>query len=193
MKGKRKLLIGVLVAAIIVVVVVLGLLTGHKKSKNTTTASVSTATVGKPITTVNKPNPAARKINLSAILANLQKQYPTVQQTYIYSQSRDPNGVLGKPGFYTAGAEFYDTRTGSAPSDKAFGNDSGGAIEVYQSAGNAAYRVKYLQQFQGNGALDPGAFKQVGNVVVRASSQYTAVEQQQVADYLAAQVQAQQS
>lgn len=132
-----------------------------------------------------------KHLNLDTLLANLKAKYPTVQQTYVYSQSQDPNGNLGKAGYYTAGAEFYDTRTNTSPDGNAFGADSGGAIEVYANSSDAAKRAAYLQQFQGNGALDPGAFKQVDNVVVRASSQYNASEQTDMISYLAAQVQAQ--
>jgi hypothetical protein len=124
-------------------------------------------------------------------LSNLKTKYPSVQQTYIYSENQDPNGNLGKVGYYTAGAEFYDTRTNTQPDSTAFGADSGGAIEVYANSSDATKRVAYLQQFQGNPTLDPGAFKQINNVVVRASSQYTASDQADMITYLASQVQAQ--
>jgi hypothetical protein len=79
---------------------------------------------------------------------------------------------------------LYDTRTNTQPDGTAFGADSGGAIEVYASSSDAAKRVAYGQQFQGNPALDPGALKQINNVVVRASSQYTAPEQADMINYL---------
>lgn len=137
----------------------------------------------------------AHKVNLTYAMASLQKKYPTVKQTYIYSESRDPNDNLKKPGYYTAGAEFYDTRTclpkedfgceGSFDCKGAFGADCGGAIEVYPSSSDASKRVSYLKTFQGKGFLDPGVTKQVDNVVIRASRFYTSSEQAQVLNYLA--------
>ena len=156
------------------------------KNKNTPTTTNTNST-----TSTTSGVQQQKQLNLNTLLANLKVKYPTIQQTYIYSQSQDPNGNLGKAGYYTAGAEFYDTRTNTSPDGNAFGADSGGAIEVYANSSDAAKRVAYLQQFQGDGALDPGAFKQVDNVVVRASSQYSASQQSDMINYLASQVQAQ--
>jgi len=136
-----------------------------------------------------KPQTTNKKIDLPTIMANLQKKFPTVQQTYIYTEQRDPNGNLGKAGYYVAGAEFYDTGTNTAPDGEAFGADSGGAIEVYASTADAIKRVDYLKQFQGDAALDPGAFKQVGVNVIRASSKYTKSQQDEVINYLTTQLQ----
>lgn len=129
-------------------------------------------------------------LNLEAILSNLESEYPTIEETYIYTEDRDPNDNLGKAGFYVAGAQFYDTRTETAPStdDPAFGTDSGGAIEVYANNDDAKNRIELLSQFQGDGFLDPGAFEQVDNVVIRVSTNYKASEQKEVLDFLVSQV-----
>jgi len=123
--------------------------------------------------------------DFNAVLTALKTKYPTIKDTYVYSENRDPNDNLGKAGFYLAGAEFYDTRTNTEPDVEAFGADSGGAIEAYANTSDAAKRVKYLKGFQGDSFLDPGAFKQVGKVVVRASSKYKGSEQSEMIDYLA--------
>jgi hypothetical protein len=173
-----------IVVVVIIVAAAVGgyLFVSHKN--NTKTPIVTNSNQASTPKTV-----ASKQLDLTTLLANLQKQYPTVQKTYVYSQSQDPNGNLGKAGYYTAGAEFYDTRTNTAPDGTAFGADSGGAIEVYSNSSDAAKRITYYQQFQGNPTLDPGAVKQVGDVVVRASSQYNATDQKQMIDYLVAQVQ----
>jgi hypothetical protein len=155
------------------------------KNKTTNTSTVATT----------KTSSAQKQLNLSLLLANLQKQYPTVQQTYIYSTNQDPNNELGKAGGYVSGAEFYDTRTNTPPSESesagstAFGADCGGAIEVYPNSSDAASRASYLESFQNDAALNPGAVKQVDNVVVRASENYTGPEQTDMINYLASQVQ----
>ncbi len=137
------------------------------------------------------PTPTPTKqVSLATVMTNLQKQFPTVTQTYIYSQAQDPNNELGKPGgYYIAGAEFYDTQTNTPPTVSAFGADSGGAIEVYANTSNAATRATYLEGFQSSPTLNPGAVKQVGVYVLRASENYTASQQTAVINFLTAQVQ----
>lgn len=163
---------------------------GTHKVKVTSNDSNQPATI-KPANKAATKTAANKQLDLNSLLVSLQKQHPTVEQSYVYTQSRDPNGNLSKAGYYNSGAEFYDTRTNTAPDGNAFGADSGGAIEVYSSADDAAKRIDYLKQFQGQPTLDPGAAKQVDKVVVRSSSKYNATDQKQVLDYLVAQVQSQ--
>lgn len=162
----------------------------HKVKVTSKDTSATTQPAPKTTQTVTKPA-TGKQLDLNTLLAGLQKQYPTVEQTYVYSQDKDPNGNLGKAGYYTSGAEFYDTRTSTAPDGPAFGADSGGAIEVYANSTDAKKRLDYLKQFQGQPTLDPGAAKQINNVIVRSSSKYNAAAQKQVLDYLVAQVQSQ--
>lgn len=156
------------------------------------TSNKNDNTQAKPTNKATTKPAVVKQLDLSAILVSLQKQYPTVQETYVYTQSKDPNGNLGKTGYYTAGAGFYDTRTNAAPVESsAFGVDPGGAIEVYANTNDAAKRVDYLKQFQGRPDLDQGAVEQFDNIVVRASSKYNTADQKQVLDYLIAQVKSQ--
>ena len=164
----------VILAAVLVGV---GIYLGTKKDTNKLTSTNQATTASTP-----------KQLDLNAVLSNLQKQFPTIQQTYVYSEQRDPNHNLGKSGYYVAGAEFYDGRTNTTPDGYAFGTDSGGAIEVYSNSSDAAKRIAYLQQFQGQAALDPGAFKQVGKIVIRASTNYTKSQQDEVIIYIASQV-----
>jgi hypothetical protein len=164
--------------SIIIVLVLVGLGAGAYFTLNKSSNEQPSSSSGSTNSTLNK------ELDLSSALTALKQKYPTVEDTYIYTESRDPNGNLGKAGFYVAGAEFYDTRTNTSPDGEAFGNDSGGAIEVYASASDAAKRAEYLKSFQGNALTDPGAFKQVGKVVIRVSSQYTASLQNEMLDYL---------
>lgn len=153
------------------------------------TKPMNLASTNPSTTTASSQTP--KQLDLDALLANLKSTYPTVQLTYIYTENQDPNNNLGKAGYYIAGAEFYDTRTNVQPDGVAFGADSGGAIEVYANSSEAAKRVAYLQQFQGEPMLDAGAVKQINNVMVRASHYYTASEQTDMINFLVSQVQAQ--
>lgn len=174
----------VVIAAVVIVaaVGVGGYFIFHKNNSPTTTTSTGTNQA--------TSSTASKQVNLATVMTNLQKQFPTVTQTYIYSQSQDPNNELGKAGgYYIAGAEFYDTQTNTPPDGSAFGADSGGAIEVYANTSDAAKRATYLESFQSDPTLNPGAVKQVGVYVLRASENYTASQQTAVINFLASQVQ----
>jgi hypothetical protein len=129
----------VVIAAVVIVVAagVGGYFAFHKNNSPTTSTGTNQTT----------SSTTSKQVNLATVMTNLQKQFPTVTQTYIYSQSQDPNSELGKAGgYYIAGAEFYDTQTNTPPTQSAFGADSGGAIEVYANTTDAAKRATYLER-----------------------------------------------
>jgi uncharacterized protein YxeA len=157
---------------------------GTKKNTSKNTPSTSSNTSSSQSTTT-----AQKQVDLSTVMASLKQKFPTITQTYIYSASQDPNNELGKPGgYYIAGAEFYDTKTNTPPDGSAFGADSGGAIEVYANTSDAAKRASYLEGFQSDPTLNPGAVKQDGVYVIRASQYYTAAQQNAVINYLVTQL-----
>ncbi|MBI2798553.1 hypothetical protein HYX70_04695 [Candidatus Saccharibacteria bacterium] len=180
-KKSNKTAIIVVIAIIVALLVVGGgayyFIWGNKTqvTTNNGTASVESNT--------NK-----KQLNVEQILANVKAKYPTVTEVKIYSEQNDPNNQLGKPGYYIAGGAFADSRAGGI-SDSNWGAEAGGSIEIYQTEADAAKRTEYLKQFQGNALLDPGAYKQIGVVIVRASSKLTASQQAEIVDYLASQVQ----
>lgn len=178
----------VLTVIIVIVLVAAAGVGGYVLGSNK--AEQSSNNNNEPSTSATVNEDKDEDLNLEAILSNLESEYPTIEETYIYTEDRDPNDNLGKEGFYVAGAQFYDTRTETAPSadDPAFGTDSGGAIEVYANNEDAKSRIELLSQFQGDGFLDPGAFEQVDNVVIRVSTNYKASEQKEVLDFLVSQV-----
>lgn len=128
-----------------------------------------------------KHSTSHKRLDLRAVLTELRAQIPTIQQTYIFTEQRDPNNNLGKPGYYIAGVAFHDTRLDpdADVSDPSFGADAGGEIEVYANDSDAAKRVESLKAFQGS-ILDPGAVARVSNVVVRASNYYTKSQQDEI-------------
>lgn len=157
---------------------------GTQNSKTVVVTSAQKPSSSQAATTKQK-----KEVDLVAAMNAVKAKFPTVEQSYIYTEQQDPNNNLGKPGYYVAGANFYDTRTSTPPDGAAFGTDSGGAIEVYSTSADAAKRADYLKSFQGNGMLDPGAYKQVGRFVLRASSKYTKSQQDEVLAFLVTQVQ----
>lgn len=87
-------------------------------------------------------NTSKKDIDLDNIMKMIKVQIPTVKETKIHNKNNDPNNNIGKPGYYIAGAAFYDERTGLGyPEDEDWGTDYGGSIEVYK---NVAQKVNYM-------------------------------------------------
>ena len=162
-----------------------------QSTDQTTTTPTSNNTTQQA--TVNTAPVVEQPLDLETIMGNVKTQFTTVQDTKIYTEENDPNdNQLGKPGFYTAGAAFWDTRTKFSEEYSeekgAWGVEAGGSIEVYATEQDAATRAAYLNQFAGNALLDPGALQQVGKVVVRASYKFTKSQQDEIIAFLAEQV-----
>lgn len=124
---------------------------------------------------------------LEQMMEQVKAEYPSVKDTKVCNQSNDPNGVLGKPMEYIACAVFHDERTGVAISTADWGTDAGGSIEVYAQEAQAAARSEELAKFQGT-ALNPGAYRQSGVYVVRASSKLPIDQQEEYINFLLTQV-----
>ena len=96
------------------------------------------------------------------------------------TEERDPNGMLGKDGGYTACVYFIfdgvpqETIPGEDAVTK--GTDGGGAVEVYRTAADALARCEYLAQFD-NTLLYTGSCAVVGTMVIRTSYVLTDEEQ----------------
>ena len=139
---------------------------------------------------VKKP----QELDLASIMEAVKAEFSTVQDTKVLTEENDPYGNLGKAGYYTAGAAFWDTRTEYSEAYKEeselgkWGASAGGMIEVYATDEEAKSRIEYMQAFVGNPLTEPGAFKQIGTVVIRASSELTATQQNEIMAFLEEQV-----
>lgn len=182
----------VIIVGVIIVAVAAGaggyaLMSRQDKNASTT----SNTTKEQPTQEVAKDN-KVKELNLDTTLADIKSEVPTVTESYVYSETRDPNGNLGKVGFYTSGANFCDSRTEVNPAEDdpsgAFGADCGGAIEVYANTDDAAKRMEYFKQFEGNAMLSPGASEQIDHIVIRASSKLSASEQTALLQTISSQV-----
>ena len=100
------------------------------------------------------------------------KNVKDITKTEAVTKSKDPNGLLGKEGGYTACIYFtvkdIDSSKikGESVVDK--GTDAGGAIEVYETLEYALNRCDYLSQFDGT-VLYSGSYAIIGTMVVRTS------------------------
>ncbi len=103
-----------------------------------------------------------------------------ITETGAVTKDRDPNGMLGKDGGYTACVYFtFDgVPQEEIPGDDviAKGTDGGGAVEVYRTAADALARCGYLAQFD-NTLLYTGSCAVVGTMVIRTSYALTDEEQ----------------
>lgn len=107
-------------------------------------------------------------------------QVEGITETAAVTKDRDPNGMLGKDGGYTACVYFtFDgVPQEEIPGDDviAKGTDGGGAVEVYRTAADALARCGYLAQFD-NTLLYTGSCAVVGTMVIRTSYALTDEEQ----------------
>ncbi|MBQ8187938.1 MAG: hypothetical protein IJ037_13885 [Clostridia bacterium] len=103
-----------------------------------------------------------------------------ITETAAVTKDRDPNGMLGKDGGYTACVYFtFDgVVQEEIPGEDviAKGTDGGGAVEVYRTAAEARTRCGYLAQFD-NTLLYTGSCAVVGTMVIRTSYALTDDEQ----------------
>lgn len=153
------------------------------KDEKTSTVASSTAETEK------EAKEAEKSVDIESILEAVKAKYNTVTETKVFTEANDPNETLGKPGSYVSGGAFYDTRTEyDIAGDESWGTDAGGSIEVFATEADAIKRAKYFSEFDQSSFLSPGAYKQVGNVVVRASSDYPKSIQDEVIAFLAKQV-----
>ena len=149
----------------------------------------------------NKPvgnstnNKASKQGNalVESVLDKVKAQVPTVEQTRVLTENTDGNNLLGKQGTYQYAGSFYDTRTKYEPSEELdgssdiskanYGVSAGGTIEVFANSSDAKKRYDYIQSL--NGTLGaPEADRQVGNVLLRVSENYTATQQKEMLDIM---------
>jgi len=92
-----------------------------------------------------------------------------------YSETTDPNNLLGRPGGYIEKCDWTDTRY-DQPSTGEPSDVVGGSIEVFDTPGLAMQRAQYLGAFAGQGMLSTGWTFLVpdnSNFVLRVDSDLT--------------------
>ena len=131
---------------------------------------------------------------IQATFDKLKTQVPTVTLARVFTESTDPNNLIGKAGQYQYGGAYYDTRTKYIPtvddngnsvaieSDN-YGTSAGGQIEIYANSQDAEARGEYLKEFQ-TGPIQVGAYRVEGITVFRVSENYTASQQVEMLDLM---------
>lgn len=173
----KRSVIAVIIIIILAVIGIGAFALTKNKDNSTNTSSTSSSTTNSSRT--NTPQPSGNA-EVQAVLNKVKSNTSTVTAIRVYTESTDPNNELGKQNQYQYAGSFYDTAAN--PPDAVTDNYStsdGGTIEIYATSADATARGAYLAQFQ-SGAIQAGAYKVVGNVVLRVSENYTASQQQQM-------------
>lgn len=204
-KLKRFIKIYLIVAAALAVILIIVLVATSSHSQEVKTAQT-------PSTASAQPALSPTDVKLTTILDNLRKQYPNVNDSYIFTASKDGGGLTGglnKPGDYIAGAAFCDTydtfyttkdTDDSGGSKNAYGFECGGTIEVYDSVAAASNILSYLktvttepntQQCLTNHGNSECSYAQVGDVLIHISDMYSDDQQASLLKFISAQITAQ--
>lgn len=159
---------------------------GNNKNTSNNASTTTSSKTNAPATT--STNTASTKLSgnaeVKAVLNKVKANTSTVTATRVMTQATDPNNELGKQGQYQYAGAFYDTAAN--PTDAVTDNydtSDGGSIEIYSNNADAKARGDYLAQFQ-SGAIQAGAYRVVGNVVLRVSENYTASQQTKMLDLM---------
>jgi outer membrane murein-binding lipoprotein Lpp len=174
---------------IVAIVVVTALVAGGGVYFLTSKKDTASSGTSNPTSTKQSNKKLEGNALVQAVLDKVKTATPTVADTRITDESNDSNNLIGKKGEYQYAGSFYDTRTGYKPTDdnldpidiKAdnYKTTAGGSIEVFATNADAKKRGELLESFQ-SGVIRAGAYKVVGTVVLRASEDYTASQQQEM-------------
>jgi len=86
-------------------------------------------------------------MNASQILEAMKADGLAIGEIQAFDEVTDPNGKLGRPGYYTSKADFLDTRVDCGEwchYDGKILTDNGGTMEVFSSTKDAKSRENYL-------------------------------------------------
>lgn len=174
----------IIIVVLVIVIAGGGIYLATKSNKTTPVASTTSTNTSNTTTKTNTTSSLQGNAEVQAVLAKVKANTPTVTATRVYTEATDPNNELGKTGQYQYDGAFYDTA--ASPPDAVTDNYStsdGGTVEIYANDAGATARGTYLAQYQ-TGAVQAGAYKVVGNVVLRVSENYTANQQKQMLDLM---------
>lgn len=115
------------------------------------------------------------------------KTVPGILNVEAATEDKDPNGMLHKPGAYTAAIYFQYDKVSDEYVLEAIrdygvievGTEAGGQIEVYASEADAIQRNTYLSTFDGT-FIASGSHTVIGTCVVRTSNCLTASQQKEL-------------
>lgn len=136
--------------------------TGSELSvSSTTTTPTSGSTLG-----VTTSTAAPIEVTAEAVVLMLAAEGLPVEDYVAYTESSDPNELMGRPGGYTSKVNFHDARLEADPE---FSLDSGGSVEVFEDLAGAAARFEYVDAITSGGGLFAEYHWLVGTVFLRAS------------------------
>lgn len=106
----------------------------------------------------------------------------TAKLSTVFTESNDPNKLLGRPGQYTSKVAFADSRIAAADVEGLKEGDTarGGGIEVFETAEQAEKRAEYIERVTEGIPMLAEYHYVNGNVLVRVSHY---LSPSQAADY----------
>jgi hypothetical protein len=103
------------------------------------------------------------------VIAALKKAGLPIAASRVYTESNDPNKLMGRPGQYVGKATFHDRRI----KDAALSVSNGGSIETFASKSDASVRFKYICAIAKSSPLFAEYDYLEGSVLLRIASDLT--------------------
>jgi hypothetical protein len=132
-----------------------------------------------PNTTASAPAPTANNsLDAKAIVYSLKSSGMPIGKMEVYTESNDPNKLLGRPGQYTSKVNFVDKQA-TAPDGDTVDVSNGGSVEVFASESDAKNRYDYVSNIAKSSSMFAEYDFRDGNVVLRISHDLTPTQEKQ--------------
>lgn len=114
------------------------------------------------------PSPYISK-TAGQIAQAMRPKIPQVATMVVWTESNDPNNLMGRPFQYTSAASLYDERV--APGET--GVDAGATIEVFVVDYDAQNRADYIASLKQGGLMGTEYQTLIGNALLRVTGTLT--------------------
>jgi len=85
-------------------------------------------------------------MSAAQVVQSFKRAGQPVGRTEAYTETTDPNHLLGRPGQYTSKANFIDRRVrGQGGSGRSIESAQGGSVEVFATPADAGRRARYVR------------------------------------------------
>ena len=135
-------------------------------------AVVSVLAVAAPILLAACSGPST-DLDAAGVAQGLAKAGLPVQVSVTFTESTDPNSLLGRPGGYTSKVAFTDARASKVEGAEKGDLSLGGSVEVFASSDDAEQRADYIQKIAQSSPMFTEYTYARGPVVVRVSKELT--------------------
>lgn len=152
-------------------------------TQSSTTASQAMTTVSQTSTPTPIPTPQPK--TAADVLSELKAKGLPVGESFAYTDSNDPNKLLGRPGQYVSKINFKDTRVVQQYVNNTGAKievSDGGSVETFASATDAQNRFKYIQAISKSSSMFAEYEYIQGDAILRISNDLTPAQAKVYAD-----------